>query len=292
MTNKLYVFGSSHTDSKEKAELKPLLHRVGETGGVILAEFENDAYTTSALKRFKELDEKEVLTVIEHEFGGKSIAPYNFLKMAQQHEGISKILSTEPKFEGKIKILSKAIKPVYEEFESSFERAKSHSNRTGTLDKLINIYAALEAVSARQYMFREAHMSRFVADRVKRNTGDTLLYTHYIHAAAIKEYLRKKHIRYEEREDSYIHELERRGWRMLHTALDNTGSGFTHSQKLMFARGILEHKILFSDNINMSLKQEHQLYRRINHSIRTLDDFKDAMAGFEAFKNTVRKAVM
>ena len=67
MTNKLYVFGSSHTDPKEKDELEPLLRRVGETGGVILAEFENDAYTTSALKRFKELDEKEILTVIEHE---------------------------------------------------------------------------------------------------------------------------------------------------------------------------------------------------------------------------------
>ena len=290
MTNKLYVFGSSHTDPKEKTELKPLLRRVGETGGVILAEFENDAYTTSALKRFKELDEKEILTVIEHEFGGRSIAPYNFLKMAQQHEGISEILSTEPRFEGKIKILSKAIKPVYKEFESSFERAKSHSNKTGTLNKLINIYAALEAVSARQYMFREEHMSRFVADRVKRNTGDTLLYTHYIHAASIKEYLRKKHIRYEEREGSYIHELERREWRMLHTALDNAGSGFTHSQKLMFARGILEYKILFSDNVNMSLKQEYHVYKAVGKSIKTIKDFVEALSNFDEFKKSVKAA--
>ncbi len=292
MTRKLYVFGSSHIDPAEKAELKPLLRRIGETRGIIAAEFENDKYTTAALKHFNGMDEEQVRTIVQHEFGKRRvIAPYNFLKMAQKEEGIKRIVSIEPRFGEEIKRLSNAISESSDRFDRYMKNIGQHLDSKEALDTLIGLYAESEATLAKQVMYRDRHMSQVVAHIATSNPGDTLLYTSYVHAASIKRYLKDNNIKYEERQGSYIHEMERRYWNVLNTAL-NKGGDFTRSQKLMFARAILEVQVLWIDPVDTSLKQEYVFQNKIKDYVRSIGDFKEALADLKSFKKEIRSAVL
>jgi hypothetical protein len=291
MPVRLYIFGSTHVDPTEKAELKSILRKVNDSDGVVAAEFENDKYTTVALKHFRDLNDRQVRTVVEHEFGKRRvIAPYTFLKMTQKYEGIKEVVSIEPKFEGTVKHISSAIIPRYQRFNEYLKYAKSHINETGTADKLFQLYTEFQRLSAKQCMLREEHMSAIVADIAKNNPGDTLVYANYVHTAAIKKYIRKEHIAYEEREDSYIHELEKARWKMYNIALNSERSSLTKQNKIILARSILEYEVVYADGKDSSIKQEHRVYKAVGKSIKTIKDFVEALSNFDEFKKSVKAA--
>ncbi len=292
MQGKLYVFGSLHIDPEEKVALKPLIRDVGRSNGVIAIELESDRYTTSALKHFRNMNERQIKVVLRHQFGKREvIASYNCIKIAQRQAGIKEMVSIEPRG-GTIRRLSNDIWISHKKFNKYFEYAKSHMNDEAVVDRLVRLNAEYNETVGKQSMYRETHMSRFVADVARRNPRNTLLYTSYVHAARIKEYLRKEGMRYEERADGFIHKLEKRAWRVYNPTMNGTLGHMSEAQKLESARDILESQVIWINPHNISIRQDYEIGRMIDKSVKSIRDFKEAVSNLETFKKEIRDAVL
>ena len=285
----LYVFGSLHIDPKETKELKPLLRKIDDTNGTIAIELENEPYTTAALKKFRSLNENEINTILEHEFGKRRIiSSYNLLKLVQRYKGINKMVSIEPELKGKLDKLGKDIDVAYTQFDAYLSIAMKDAHNKKTLDSLLHKSFELEALVAKQVNFRERHMARFVTDIVKQGKGDTFLYASYIHTTIIKEHLRNIGISFIDRKGEHIHKLEKEYCNLYNLAYTKKYTDLTEHEKLLFARKIIEDYVIWKRPKDITVLQEYEINKLIARRIKSMGDFIDVFVELKHFKQEIR----
>ncbi len=288
----LYVFGSLHIDPKETKELKPILRKIDNTNGTIAIELENEPYTTIALKKFRNLKENEINTILEHQFGKRRIiATYNLLKILKRYNGINKMVSIEPELKGKIDKLSNNVNTAYTQFDEYLSIAMKDAHNKKTLDSLVHKSFELEAVTAKQVNFRERHMARFVTDIVKQGKGDTLLYASYIHTTIIKEHLRNIGISFIDRKGEHINKLGKEYCNLYNLAYTKKYTDLTEHEKLLFARKIIEDYVIWKRPKDITTLQEYEINKLIARRIKSMDDFSDVFAELKLFKQEIRRSL-
>ena len=158
----IYVFGSLHIDPGEVPELKRMLSKVNRRGGVIAIELESNMVTTTALKRFRSLNSKQIRKILVYEFGKRRvIAPFNFMKLAQRYPNLS-MVSIEPKQDKAMHTLNNKIKVTYVSVTVAFHHAKSHPFERIAVDNLLKLYFDFQLCQIKQCRFRERNMKKVV----------------------------------------------------------------------------------------------------------------------------------
>lgn len=277
----IWIFGSMHGDKDEGAELKKVFSRINENNGIIAIELETNKETESALKRFRALSDSKLRRIIaQHFVGWVAPATFNFLKQARRYKNIRRIVTVEPRMDGKFTEIDSDTTIAFESFKAGVTYATINPDGDILPEKLLRLYFRANKLSARQCVFRERTMIRTTLELARKNPdSDILLYCGYYHSAFIKDSLRKRGIAFVSRDT--IRDLE--------AGCLNSAKTFAKSYRSLSRQELVElGRSAIRDGVwvlhkDITASQNRRLKKLLARRIRSMEDYRKAVSGFDVF---------